>query len=145
MTITTSAAKAFLREDIGLYFDDVDEVYSEIDFANAPFDKPEKISLNGPDRIWAAVRVNLGDRFTAGLGRNPLFRTIGIATVMLFAKLNEGEGYIDAVAENLRDNYEGKRLNSGTIKIRNPRIGLGRVSNGWWQVNVDLPFEFDSQ
>ena len=145
MTIGTDAVEDFMCEHIGSYFDDIVEVYEYIDWPNSPFKNPELVVLDGPERMWAAVRFNYGERFTSELGKNPTFRTLGVITIMLFCPLNIGTGYIKKVAEDTRKNYEGSRLNSATIKVRNPRIISLGERQGWWQINVELPIEFDSQ
>lgn len=145
MTITTTAAKDFLQTHIGDFLDEQELVYEKVDWPNAPFDQIGADDLDGLARVWAAVRFSLGERRNAGIGTNKLYRTIGICSIMLFTPLNKGEAYIDTVAESIRANYEGSRLNSGTIRVRNPRIATVGVDNGFWRINVDLPFEFDSQ
>jgi len=146
MTITTDQAKDKMQESFGDFLDSIDALHSPVDWPNAPFDSVDLGDFAGtPVECWAAVRFNFGDRSNAALGSTPQYRTLGIATVMIFTALNTGEAVIDGIAESIRSNYEGGRIDSGNIKIRNPQITTVGVSNGWWQVNVSLPFEFDSQ
>jgi|2_EtaG_2_1085320.scaffolds.fasta_scaffold55980_2 hypothetical protein len=144
MPVATDVAVTNFSTSLDTFLDTLSAVDSARQWPNAPFDLPNVDGLSGSATVWAAVSFQMGDRVVLEFGTNPTFRTAAVVTVQLFTPAFTGEGNIRAVAELLRANYEGKSISSGSIRIMNPRVITVGERSGWWQVNVELPFRFDS-
>ena len=98
-----------------------------------------------PNKIpWVRFMVKLATANQKSIGSvaSRRFRKTGICMIQIFVPLGEGSGLADYIAGKIENAYTGV-TKSGGIVFQTPLIYEGKRSDGWWQVNVNLPFYSD--
>lgn len=107
-----------------------------VDWANVQFDMP----ANGS---WARFRILDGDsnQLTIGATTNS-HRHVGVIVVSLFTELGKGDATIIALADIVADGF--RNWIGSYSHCRQPSIKeIGPDGQGWYQINVSIPFSRD--
>lgn len=91
--------------------------------------------------IWLRLSVRDGAAFEAALG-GLLYRFPGVAIVQIFAPLGHGDGELRELADTIAGWFRGKRIDSVRF-FAPPYLTHVGMSDGWHQVNLTVPFEYD--
>jgi hypothetical protein len=106
-----------------------------IRYENAPFKE-----TTAP---YIALYVLDGEGHQVSLQAAPLRRWVGIITIQIFVPQDTGtrvaKGYANTLGA-IFDRAEFSSGASGLIRSRIPSIREIGILNGWYQVNVDVPF-----
>ena len=116
------------------------------------FDLPthyDNIENAEPDAAapWARHSILWGESIQQSMGAQSASgnreRTIGIASILIFVPLEEGDEEVLETFRFISDKF--RRLSVSGIQFRTATIGGAIPSrNGrWWQLNVQLPFYVD--
>lgn len=108
---------------------------------------PLKGRLKWPNRtfsiptsgIWGNVTFMGGDGFIAGLSSNPLTRHTGVLSIQLLDREGNGEAELSMMADALGNHlsyyqYQGLEL------LAYSRIEVGSTDNGFFQMNINVPY-----
>lgn len=109
-----------------------------IAFDNVEFDPPATVDQ------W--VRLNVLDEaaFVAGMGGGVnLYRHPGIVIVQVFIRDGSGIREAKQLADTVAAIFRG--ANENGILYRAPYVETVGPNNGWFQVNVNIPFHWDAQ
>ena len=95
---------------------------------------------------WIALTLQEGDGDRVSLPPMPIERFTGVISAQIFVRKNTGtrmaRHYGDAVAEIFRwKQFEVE--GSGQITTKTPSIVHVGESDGWYQINVSIPYERD--
>ena len=90
--------------------------------------------------LWGRLTIEDGDTLQIEIAQNPQYRTIGVATIQLFAKKELGDGGIRDLADEIRDGVW--RVKQSGVVFRIPSVRPLGVNGDWWQVNVIIPFRY---
>lgn len=94
---------------------------------------------------WARVVVahaTGGQRTLAGEAGTRRFGRVGILTAQIFAPVGGGTDLAYNLAQLVVDAYEGQSTPGGAW-FRNTRVNEVGVSDGWFQLNVLVDFDYD--
>lgn len=109
-----------------------------IDVANGDFRFPQAGS-------WVRITVNPAGNFSVYDGYTTAagveIRETGTITVQIFSPVKQGSGDSVRLADQLFDLFVNKRI--GNIKSRVPSVQRIGVREGWYQVNVVIPYSYD--
>ena len=104
---------------------------------NVNFIPPDAAAGNS----WIRLSILDGEAIRMNLGNPGIHRQTGLITIEIFAPLSEGtdtvRGYADTIASIFRD----KQFNGITCREASPE-NLGE-NNGWYQMNINIPFFWD--
>lgn len=87
---------------------------------------------------WTRFRILNGPGQQASLGAVPLHRNTGIIDIAIFVPLNTATDVARGHADFAAAIFRG--WSSGGITCRSPYVTRGGESNGWYQINVTVPF-----
>lgn len=94
---------------------------------------------------WVRVNILNSDSRQISLGSNPYYRYKGLLIFQIFTRPNTGSGKSNQLSDTITNLFRGVSLNSITFKTP-MKDTIGEV-DGWFQVNVSVPFfreEFSS-
>lgn len=94
---------------------------------------------------WMRVNILNSDSKQISLGNNPYYRYKGLLIFQIFTKPNTGSGKCNQIADTITTLFRSTSLGSITFKTPMKDV-IGEV-DGWFQVNVSVPFfreEFSS-
>lgn len=106
---------------------------ANIAFDNVPFDVPTT--------SWVRLVVNPGVSEQVAMGATKQFRHSGLITVQVFTPVDKGSQAAFDLADDVSEIWRGASF-SGII-ARVPSATVAGVRDGWFQINVDVPFYFD--
>lgn len=105
--------------------------------------KYENVPFKETKAAYVALFILRGDGQQASLGSSVLRRWPGLIVVQIFVPAGSGTqmalGYANTVGA-LFDKAEFSTGNSGWIRCRTPSAQPVGEKNGWWQVNVTVPY-----
>lgn len=111
-----------------------------------PTEFPNELFVpTNPPALWARVSILGGEeqRMDIGTGTsNRIFRKPGVLIIQLFSPLNQGNNAILVAADQVCDlfrNWCGATITCGASSIDD----IGNDDNGYYQVNVTVPFHTD--
>lgn len=111
-----------------------------IKFQNVPF--------NETATAYVALFLQDGEGLQISLGTVALRRWAGIIIVQVFVPETTGtsvaRGYADTIGA-IFDRVQFSSGNSGVISCRTPSIETIGLRDGWWQVNVTIPYRRNKQ
>jgi hypothetical protein len=111
-----------------------------VKYENQPFTQPK-----GP---WGAFSIALSARDFSALGGRE-FRTMGIAYLQVFLAEETGTKAAFQAGDIVAAMWDGKTLTAGpggSLLFRAVSVKrIGRTPDGWYQHNVEAPFQFDVQ
>ena len=107
-------------------------------FANESFDPPASTEW-----VRAAVFHTGGDQDSLGGVNNRKFMRSGNITVQVFTPQDSGLSASDVLTEAVLAALEGLTFTLSNIRTYGATINEVGPDNGWYQVNVDVPFEYD--
>lgn len=103
----------------------------------------EDPSTSPKQEQWCRVVVNQGVGDLIGLGAAvKLYRFVGVVTVSVFTPEGVGTQSNKALCQLAGDVYKSKQF-AGNITCLVPSIIEVGQTEGWWQVNTDIPFFWD--
>ena len=106
------------------------------------FDNEAYTPVEGTAFVRLAVRHDLGEQESlGGVGRRKFDRA-GLVFVQCFAPLDNGRATADNLASTARAVFEGKTLTPENIRFYGVTIREIGVSDGWYQINVEAPFNY---
>lgn len=107
------------------------------EYPNEPFTRPV------PPALWARFNVLEGDENALDIGSTTKsFRTVGLLSIQLFAPSDKGSVDILTQADTIADIF--RNWNGDTVTCREAKINkIGNTEDGWYQVNVTVPFKTD--
>ncbi len=92
---------------------------------------------------WVRLTIREGEGFAAGFaGGTNRYRHPGNVIVQVFAPVGTGDGKAREIADSVAAIFRGKRL-SGIRFFDAPYVQTVGPDGDWFQVNVQLPFEYD--
>ncbi len=99
----------------------------------------------GPTTIsWVRLNVLTGDSIVAGLaGSVNLYRNVGVIVVQVFVKEGEGVRVALLLADTAAAIFRGTQVDG--VLYRAPSVERIGPSDGWYQINVNIPFQWDAQ
>jgi hypothetical protein len=100
------------------------------------------------DEYWIRPTILEGEAEQITLESTPLYRTIGLLTIGVFAPEGEGTAQARTHADSLAAIFRGAKFSGLTFWTPTiTRAGTGvtqtGANNGWFQLNVDTPFYYD--
>ena len=103
----------------------------------------ESFEVPNPPKTYVRFSIANGDSKLMDIGSEiKTYRNIGIIYLSLFCPPNTGNGQIMIQADNMANIF--RSWNGQSVKCRTPSIKhIGTVSDGWYQVNVVIPFQRD--
>ena len=110
-------------------------------FQNESFD-PSTVAA-GVNWCRLTVIHTLGAQETLGGTGNRKFMRSGNAIVQVFAPQDEGLFDIDATVQAVVDALEGITLPTSNVRLFGATVNEIGPADGWFQVNVVVPFEYD--
>ena len=111
---------------------------NRIKFENQPFTQPN-------DNEYVALWIRDGEGGNVALGNSLLRRHPGVVIVQVFALAEKGTKLARDHADTIAAIFRNVQISitGGVIRFREPRgIPVGE-GNGWWQLNVECPFQLD--
>ena len=97
---------------------------------------------------FVALTILDGEGEQISLGTPALRRWVGLIVIQIFVKADTGTQQARAYATQagaVFDRAEFSSGNSGTIRSRIPSVRAIGVRDGWYQLNVSVPFIRDRQ
>lgn len=97
------------------------------------------------DAFWCRLSVLFGDDAQLNVGNvsQQIYKTDGLVKAQLFGPLALGDGELLRIADAIKSQYRSKEIDGVHFLV--PSIKPRGLSEGYWQINVDLPFySFDS-
>jgi hypothetical protein len=98
-----------------------------------------------PQVPWIALSIKDGDSGQIGMGALPATtRYAGVIWIQVFVSLDDGDPVILGLADQAKavfHNWCGVSVRCWQGKIHT----VGNDGNGWYQINVSIPFQRDEQ
>lgn len=111
---------------------------TKVAFQNVEFNKPK----NGES--WVRFNILQGGGNQASIGAAVRqYRHVGVITVQVFVKENGGSRAAKSLCDSAGNIFRGKSFEDDNIVCRAPGITEVGSDDGWYQVNVDIPFYWD--
>lgn len=120
-----------------------------VKYQNALFDQPANSE-------WVALHVLDGPGAQASLETGPFHRYVGVIVIQIFVPENTGTQRARTLGDNAASVFlvsnrgaafkagGGNPLDgSGRITCLTPAIEPGEVNEGWFQMNVNVPYQRD--
>jgi len=130
---------ASINTELRTHYNSWSDKPATTEFPNTLFTPPN------PPAFWARFTVLLGEEYRMDIGTGPTgatYRVPGVLIVQLFYPQNQGNGNIllkaDSLAHKFR-NWCGTTITCEAVTIE--EIG---ITEGYFQVNVTVPFRQDS-
>ena len=109
-------------------------LYSAYVFDNRPAPEGEE--------VWVRLTILDGDTEQASIGGpTSLYRHFGIIAVQVFVKEQTGTAKARQLADTVASIFRGQKFNG--ILCRSPAVQRVGVIEGWFQINVNVPFQWD--
>lgn len=129
------------RNAINAAFDTAWADQTPVEWPNVEFTKPN------PKSAWVRITVDGNLAGQAGFGDGVLHRNSGLIFVQVFIPDNDGPADADTYAQSAANALQYKRIDhiSGGRPLRTWGATQRTVGNqdGWYQVNVTIPFDYD--
>ena len=92
---------------------------------------------------WVRLNVLTGISTVASLGgATNLYRSVGVVVVQVFVKEGEGARKALLLADTVAAIFRG--IQADGVLYRAPSIDRIGPSDGWYQINVNIPFQWDA-
>ncbi len=116
-----------------------------VHWPNTKFQPPAKTQGTPEPAAWVRPTILGGRAFpaSAGAALNGHVRHPGTVTVQVFQQEDRGDGRAKALAQTIATHFQfnqalqGVHFKAATVRTIGPK-------DGWHQVNVTVPFEWDS-
>lgn len=92
-------------------------------------------------QTWARFSIRNADSQQADISTAPRTRTVGVIIIQLFTTMGSLDGEIMRLADKAKNVFRLRTVDG--ITYREPTITTVGAREGWWQVNVTCPFEYD--
>lgn len=92
---------------------------------------------------WVRVSVRDGDSEQVSLGNTPRFRHYGTIIIQVFVRRDSGSRLAKTHADTISAYYRNSTFGTPTIYCRAPYITNVGEREGWYQVNVNIPYQWD--
>lgn len=110
-------------------------------YENQPFQQPRAAT-------WGHFSILTSNRDFSALGGRE-FRAIGIAYLQVFQVEEQGTRVAFLAGDIVAQMWDGRTIAAGpggTVLFRATTVKrVGRTADGWFQHNVEVPFQFDTQ
>lgn len=90
---------------------------------------------------WARFSIRNADSQQADISTAPRTRTVGVIIIQLFTRVGELDGEVMQLADKAKNVFRLRTVDG--ITYREPTITTVGAREGWWQVNVTCPFEYE--
>jgi hypothetical protein len=87
---------------------------------------------------WVSIAIVRGNSDRASLGTSPLYRHIGIISISIFTPLKTGTKAAVEHAEVIDGIFREATFNNITCRV--PSIKNAANFNGWYRLNVTIPY-----
>ncbi len=121
-----------IKKDIEVYLE-ANWSTTVIDYANTRFTQPKTEFLR--------IRIVHGETEQISMGSSQDHRSVGLIILSLFTKQNEGTGTLLEYADTLTDLFTNKTI--GIVNTRSPSVNDVGLSDGHYQINIEIPFWAD--
>jgi len=108
----------------------------------------ENVPFKEPTAPYVALFILDGEGLQISLGTPALRRWPGLIKMQIFVQQDSGTQLAKAYADSLGALFDRAQFssgNSGTIRCRVPSTTEVGITNGWYQLNVTIPFIRDRQ
>jgi hypothetical protein len=92
----------------------------------------------------AVLHQTGGQESLGGVGDRKFMRA-GQVVFQVFEPLNAGTSATDRLVQDIRLMFEGARIAGNTVRFTDAQINEVGVSDGWYQTNLNISFEYDEQ
>jgi len=124
------------RQSIEQRFQQYWQTETPIAYQNVPFTPPEQTA-------WVRVHVLPGASGRIEMSNNPRFRCRGIIDVTIFLPLDTAVGRGDELVDTVVPIFRASQFDG--ITCRSADVAHQGVRNGWYQINVTIPYFRDEQ
>lgn len=110
-----------------------------VKYENVEFSEP----VNQP---WAALFINPGEGFQASLNPNPTHRIPGVIVVQIFTPKDKGTAQAKKLADKAAGIFRRQVFTdptAGKIVCKTPTLRPAGEVQGWYQLNVIIPYYRD--
>ena len=90
---------------------------------------------------WVRFTITEGESFQSAI--TPEFRHPGVIIVQVFTPDGQGDGEARAIADDVVSAFQGV-TDAGIIYRAGSVNVIGADGNGWYQINVSIPFQYDT-
>lgn len=117
--------------------------FGNVDFNTKRDSSAEEPEDEGNEEQWCRFVVSQGDGDLLGLGAaKKMYRYVGFIFVSVFTPEGLGTQSNKKLCQRASNIFRSKQF-TGNISCLVPSIQEVGVSDGWWQVNVNIPFYWD--
>lgn len=88
---------------------------------------------------WVRLTINEGQSNIIGIADTNLYRNLGVIIVQVFVPEGQGTASARQLADQAAAIFRGAQFGSG-ITCRAPQLANIGVIDGWYQINVSVPF-----
>ena len=92
---------------------------------------------------WVRLNIADGDSLQVSLGNNPRFRHYGLIVAQVFVRGDLGARAARTHADTIASYYRNVNFGSPSIYCRAPRLINVGEHDGWYQMNVQIPYYWD--
>lgn len=103
-------------------------------YPNAETTKPTR----GP---WGRLTILPGQRVKTEVPSNGTRRQVGVAVLQLFDEPGKGDGTLLEIADAINALFDGVTVSG--VRFLTPSINVIGVQDGWFQINVECPYNSD--
>jgi hypothetical protein len=93
------------------------------------------------DTKWARLTIRLGAQSVVGIGKVTRWRQVGLMITQLFSPLGNGDKDIIDTVDLIVPWFRGQTFDG--IRFREAQFSTIGQTQGWWQWNLQFPFEAD--
>lgn len=113
-------------------------------YNTAKWTKPNVNFTPPVDGIWVRMQVDNTFSRIESISQNPLLLSAGLITFQCFVKENTGTAQIKKFTDAL-GKYMSLYRDSNNLFTDTPSTRHVGANNGWYQVNITIPYEFFKQ
>lgn len=116
----------------------IEQRFNTVWISRTPIDWDNVHYIPIPETAWVRFRILGGFGQQMSTGAVPLHRNTGIIDIAIFVPLGSGTDVSKGHADFAMNIFRGWQ--SGGITCRTPYVTRAGEANGWYQVNVTVPF-----
>jgi len=90
---------------------------------------------------WVHLRIQHGEGSQIGLGRTPLYRQPGVASVQIYVPEGAGDGTAYTIADAVKASLRGQTVSD--VRFRSQGMARGGPDGAFWLLTVNVQFDFD--
>jgi len=117
---------------------------TDISWTNQPFIPDKTVDPDSVKSPYVRFRIIKGAGEIIGVGAKRLqFRNVGIVFVSVFTAEDTGEQSNACLCDLVASIFDGRQFSAEKLFCQASGIDEVGATNGWWQVNVSIPFYWD--